>query len=103
MKAWKQKRQSTFNRQIDLFQYYSCLSYESPLIHLAPFMPQQAETRDQMNKYFLIIVWECFFGSKEKSTTEEGRGGGSSCEGKREETLSTFFFPTSPTSEFLDL
>lgn len=101
MKARKQKRQSTFNRQIDLFQYYSCLSYESPLIHLAPFMPQQAETRDQMNKYFLIIVWECFFGSKE--TTEEGRGGGSSCEGKREETLSTFFFPTSPTSEFLDL
>lgn len=55
-----------------MFQYYSCLLYESPLIHLAPFMPQQAQTREQMNKYFLIIVLEYFFGSKEKSTAEEG-------------------------------
>lgn len=72
MKARKQKLQSACNRQTDLFQYYSCLPYESPLIHLAPFMLQQAQTREQMNKYFLIIVLECFFGSKEKSAPEEG-------------------------------
>jgi len=67
--------------------------YESPPILPAPFMPRQAQTREQMNNYFLIIVLECFFGSKEKSAAEEGGGGGSSCEGTKKETFSTFFYP----------
>lgn len=93
MKARKQKLHSTFNRQVGLFEYYSCLPYESPLSHLTPFTPQQAQTRKQTNKYFLIAVLECFIGSKEKSTAEEG-GGKLLWGGKRKRhDLLFFFFP----------
>lgn len=56
--AWKlggkSSKRTSYNRQINFFQYFSCLTYESPLIHLTPFMSQQAPTREQINNYFLI-------------------------------------------------
>lgn len=90
--AKKQKLQSTFNRQIDLFQYYSCPPDESPSIHLAPFTPEQAQTREQMNKYFLIIVLGCFFQSKEKNLLLRKVDGGSSCKGEKLRVLHVRIF-----------